>query len=427
MRRLWERSVSDDDFLEVRLGKGNLPLATEVVLPKTAVGSEINPQLESAQRIVGDLKTVKGIAVAVAVKKTCTIGIVGNRQVAVKAMQNCVVQLTTQHSYTELNLIIISSERDYEQWSWTRWLPHMWDSERQIHYLSSDKKQAAELLGHFEDVLKRRDTVANERFHGQIMLPYFVFLITDYTLVENREFLKLLSSMGIAGGASAFLLFDSISKLPKECDLIVDFNNTGGSLYSRANSAYKTAFALDSFNEYEKFARAMAPIRDRSAVRNTQLPSSVTFFQGFGIKDASEIQILQNWSSARPHKSLAAPIGTKENGKPFLFDIHEKAHGPHGLVAGTTGSGKSEVLQTWILSVCAYYSPQDVSFILITNGSFDRATPNQRIKDLVIRALRGEDYSRGALFFRTIRGAEGGWHESALTRLFDHGTHRFYA
>jgi len=69
---------------------------------------------------------------------------------------------------------------------------------------------------------------------------------------------------------------------------------------------------------------------------------------------------------------------------------------------------------------------QPRQFTPITNGAFDRATPDQRIKDAVHRALRGEDHSQGALFFRMIRGAEGSWHENALTALFDHGAHRFY-
>jgi hypothetical protein len=60
------------------------------------------------------------------------------------------------------------------------------------------------------------------------------------------------------------------------------------------------------------------------------------------------------------------------------------------------------------------------------NGMFDRASPDDRIKTAVEKALNGEDYSRGALFFRAVRGAEGGWHEQNLTRLFDHGGHRFY-
>ncbi|MDR2569301.1 MAG: FHA domain-containing protein [Oscillospiraceae bacterium] len=234
MRRLWERSVFDDDFLEVRLGKGNLPLATDIILPKTAVGININLQLESTQNFINDLKIVKDVAIIANVKKNRTIGVVGNRQTAVKAMQNCVVQLTTQHSYIELNLIIISSERDYEKWAWTRWLPHIWDSERHTRYLSSDKKQATELLGYFEDVLKKRkDNINDDGYQEQIILPYYIFIITDYKLTENREILNLVSGMNPSGGVSAFLLFDSINNLPKECDLIIDFNNIGGSLYSR--------------------------------------------------------------------------------------------------------------------------------------------------------------------------------------------------
>lgn len=65
-------------------------------------------------------------------------------------------------------------------------------------------------------------------------------------------------------------------------------------------------------------------------------------------------------------------------------------------------------------------------FSPITNGAFDRAVPCQRIKDAVHRALNGEDYSQGATFFRSVRGAEGSWHERALHRIFTHGNHHFY-
>ena len=65
-------------------------------------------------------------------------------------------------------------------------------------------------------------------------------------------------------------------------------------------------------------------------------------------------------------------------------------------------------------------------FTPITNGMFDKAMPDNRIRAAVKAAITGTDCSRGALFFRAIRGAEGSWHETALQRLFDHGAHRFY-
>ena len=55
----------------------------------------------------------------------------------------------------------------------------------------------------------------------------------------------------------------------------------------------------------------------------------------------------------------------RPSGEPFLLNLHERFHGPHGLVAGTTGSGKSEFLVAWVLSMCVEYSPEEAAFVLI--------------------------------------------------------------
>lgn len=364
MRRLWERSAEDEDFLEVRLGKGSVPLEADFLIPKIPVGEEVNPQLQKLMDALEAMRNVRDIAVTLPLKKAGTIGVVGNRQIGAKAVQNAVVQLVTNHSYADLKLAVIADERDYEEWAWTRWLPHTWDPDHRLRFVSSDKRQASELLGYFEDILKKRAyAAANSDDRETFLLPWFVFIITDFSVTEGREFLRL--AAGGSAGVSAFLLFDSFHKLPKECDWFVELNQSGGSVYSRTDSTNQTAFTLDLFEEYEKLARAMAPVRDRSAGAGTALLPSVTFFQGYGIEAASELRVQERWKAAKPYQSLAVPLGVKENGKTFSFDIHEKAHGPHGLVAGTTGSGKSEVLQTYILSMCVNFAPQDVSFVLI--------------------------------------------------------------
>lgn len=63
--------------------------------------------------------------------------------------------------------------------------------------------------------------------------------------------------------------------------------------------------------------------------------------------------------------SLQAEIGIDENKSKIYLDAHEKYHGPHGLIAGTTGSGKSEFIITYILSLAINYNPDDVTFVLI--------------------------------------------------------------
>lgn len=77
------------------------------------------------------------------------------------------------------------------------------------------------------------------------------------------------------------------------------------------------------------------------------------------------MDVLENWENACAYQSLAVPIGMASSDHVFNFDISEKAYGPHGLVAGTTGSGKSEMVQSWLLSMATQFSPQDVSFVLI--------------------------------------------------------------
>lgn len=366
MRRLWERSVNDPDFLDVRLGCGTLALDVELIFPKTSVGEMESPQLTQLRARLDSLALVKDIAITLPLKEARSIGVVGNRQVAVRAMQNAVVQLTTHHSYVDLNMVIVSGERDYEHWSWARWLPHCWLGEHQICCVSATKKEAAELLNEYEEVLKKRITAVNSDAHRtHLLLPCLVFIITEPDFVENREFLHLAMSAPFGAGLCMFLMFDSFHQLPRECDWFIELNNSGGNLYSRSCSEQKTFFSLDSFGGCEPFARAMAPIRDRAAAKNGKLPDSVTFFQGYGIQKAEELNIISNWKDSCSYQSLAVPIGTRMNGRPFLFDISEKAHGPHGLVAGTTGSGKSEILQTWILSMCVWFPPQDVSFVLI--------------------------------------------------------------
>lgn len=95
------------------------------------------------------------------------------------------------------------------------------------------------------------------------------------------------------------------------------------------------------------------------------MPSSLTFLELFGVGQIEQLNVLNRWKDNNPIKSLKAEIGVNENCDPFILDLHEKQHGPHGLVAGMTGSGKSEFIITYVLSMAVNYSPEEVAFVLI--------------------------------------------------------------
>lgn len=97
----------------------------------------------------------------------------------------------------------------------------------------------------------------------------------------------------------------------------------------------------------------------------SSIPESVTFMEMYGVETFEELKVLDRWASHAPYRGLAVPLGLRGKDDLVELNLHEKAHGPHGLVAGTTGSGKSEIIQSYILSLAVNFHPHDVAFLLI--------------------------------------------------------------
>ena len=181
----------------------------------------------------------------------------------------------------------------------------------------------------------------------------------------QHAFMKYLTANRRELGISVLYLFDRIDLLPEECHDILDCREAVGVLFERRHASRKQPFQPEQVPQarYEQFARSMAPLR-MEAKGAPALLRSVSFLQGYHVSRPSELALDKNWANAEPERSMAVPIGVRGDGTPFLFDIHEKRHGPHGLVAGTTGSGKSEMVQSWILSMAVRFPP-DVVLSLI--------------------------------------------------------------
>lgn len=96
-----------------------------------------------------------------------------------------------------------------------------------------------------------------------------------------------------------------------------------------------------------------------------KIPESITFFDMYGVKEPAEFHSEVRWLKNQSHKTLAVPLGVRAEDDIVYLNLHEKAHGPHGLVAGTTGSGKSEIIQSYILSLAVNFHPYEVGFLLI--------------------------------------------------------------
>ncbi|MBP2622162.1 type VII secretion protein EssC [Streptococcus panodentis] len=169
-------------------------------------------------------------------------------------------------------------------------------------------------------------------------------------------------------GCSLIFVQDVMSSLSENIKTVINIKDRNtGQLVMEEGILRETDFQLDHFPagyDREDIARTLAPLHHLQNLKSS-IPDTVTFMEMYGAETFADLQVLQKWQQNAPYKSLAVPIGLRGKEDLVYLNLHEKAHGPHGLIAGTTGSGKSETIQSYILSLAVNFHPHDVAFLLI--------------------------------------------------------------
>jgi len=366
--RLWERSYEDPDFLFPRLGTGDMPLAVEVNAPDQEVALDPDPLITRAQELADSFSPVKDVPILLPLRAAGVAGLAGPRGAVLDTARALLVQLAASHPPDEVKIAAIFPADEGEDWGWARWLPHTWTEDRSRRLLADSRESAHELFVHLYDLLNRRqfreDGAAGK---GAPLLPCYVVFLADPDLAEGEPALHLLLSDGPRLGAFPIFLGDDLESLPRGCSVIAQVEEGKGSLLFTEKGEGAIPFTLDAVGAEpaERFSRAMAPIQLKGASKASEIPAKVDLLDLWGTSDVRELEADLRWSYNHPYDSLAVPIGMKAGGNPLLFDLHEKAHGPHGLVAGATGSGKSELLQSIIGALAVHFHPHEVAFVIV--------------------------------------------------------------
>ncbi len=370
-RRIWERRSCDRDFLDVRIGMSYEELCVPIknYAENRGLIMEDDELEELCNSIAEENRLVDYIPKRLPLRATPTIGVFGNRDKVVHQVRNMIVSFTTHHTPYDIQLVGIFDNSERKRWGTLRWLPHIWDSNRQFRYLAFDKNRAHQLCDMLYDELKKRKS-AREDYSNKdsVPLPHYVVILGNMDLVKNEPVMELLGADDPSLGVSTFFLFDDIYNMPRDCGCFIDMTQAFPFIYDRYSANKRVAFSRDpavSAPELSAFVRKMASIELEDGKSANSLPCSITFLEGFGAKTVDDLRINERWERNHVSDSLSAQIGVLPTGKTYSLDIHYKAHGAHGLIAGTTGSGKSELLRTWILSMAVNYHPHEVNFVII--------------------------------------------------------------
>ena len=347
--RLWERRPQDPDWLVVRVGTADIPSAVTVKDP-------------SRMQHEGPLHwTAPDVPAAVPLAATGVVGIAGPPELRHAIARSILIQLATMHSPANLRMAVIASPDHREVWAWTPWLPHLRrrDAGLALASVATDQESASRRVNELLAELEHRKELEEQ----QAAPPDQIVVILDGAneLRRNGGVVTLLRQ-GPRYGIFLICLDDDQRQLPEECRALVVGTVDQVSLATTQRATLEGIQPdLVPVSWCERLARALAPIRDATADgAASSLPDSSRLLDILRLNNPTGDDIVQRWLSGG--RTTRAVVGEGIDGA-FSLDI--RTDGPHGLVAGTTGSGKSELLQTIIASLAVGNRPDEFTFVLV--------------------------------------------------------------
>lgn len=383
--RMWERKPDGKDlnFGVVRVGVGmTRPEVTWGEPQNMPTDIELEPVTGKALQEFGRYQSVVyNLPKMVSLLVEPWYALVGEREQVLGLMRAIICQLAFSHGPDHVQMIVVSS--DLDQWDWVKWLPHFGDSRRhdaagnaRMVY-TSVREFAAEQAELFAG--RGSFTPRHASSSAQTPTPHTV-IIAD---VDDPQWEYVISAEGVDGvtffdltGSSMWtdiperkLQFDKtgvIEALPRDRDtwMVIDDKAWFFALTDQVSIAEAEEFAQKLAQwrlaeAYEEIGQRVAHIGARDILSY------------YGIDDPGNIDFDSLWASRTDtmgRSRLRAPFGNRSDNGELLFldmkSLDEGGDGPHGVMSGTTGSGKSTLVRTVIESLMLSHPPEELQFVL---------------------------------------------------------------
>jgi S-DNA-T family DNA segregation ATPase FtsK/SpoIIIE len=391
---LWERRPGDADFATVRLGLGTVPALRPVRVSREAGPlAEADPDLaDAAARVTAETAALTAAPVMLPLARTGSVAVVGEPAGSRALVASWLAGLATFHAPSELRIMALAPLSAVRAWDWLKWLPHTRDPlagegfGRVNRAVTADRfafaAQAETLARRRLDRLHRQAESPSQPGNGAADLrPEHVVIVVDgYHPGGESGSVEALLPVAASAGITVVLLVAGPEDIPGTCGARVDWTAQGTIRLVESGPAgrVETGVVPDRLDAdtADRLARMLAPLTLRTGEAGADLADPVRLVELLGADDAAGLDIRGLWQQRTPGalrdgQSLAfltAAIGRAEDGAPLVLDLKEAALGgvgPHGLLVGATGSGKSELLRSLTTALAAGHDPEVLNLLLV--------------------------------------------------------------
>lgn len=365
--RIYEKTADNKDYLNFSLGKGSV--AASYTIDFKLEGDPKDDLERSALDLVSHYRQLDNMPISTTLRNQ-TVGLVGVYPILKNAVATTLLQIATFHSYRDVQFIALVPEQSYDSdWADWRWLPHFQMQELNLRGIIHNAQSRDMVLGSFYQLLNKRRQLVREagRDLPQFAVQY-VLVILDSSWLAGHGLNEFLAEDMNQYGVSVIWGKEDRAMLPETVTTMIEYtSNAAAELITEDQKLREINFKplqLPKNTTVGELTTRLANLKHVEVEKNA-IPKAVTFLDMYNVRRIEELNIVSRWDKADTSKSLAVPLGLRGKDDVVDLNLHERAHGPHGLVAGTTGSGKSETLQSYILSLAVNFAPEDVGFLPI--------------------------------------------------------------
>lgn len=366
---LFSRNVNHDDFLTVKLGSGKVKLDCHTDYKKPDFLSEKDKLLDSIDKLLLEYEYIDDAPYTISFKKNRCVAFISEMINYEKYMNAIILQLVTLQDYSELKLVVLTSETSGGL-NRIKELNHCWDDERSIRFFANNMHDAENLSSYLLKICNSRMKAENSNSTKNKYSTYYLIISDNINYYKNLKIVNSILDSENDIGFGLVIFGKKITDIPEGCQTFINYNEKEATTF-RAEMNEKTInkFVPNFIDHDVDFNLCMRLISNIPIMLNNEsrgiLPEKLGFLELYGVGNVEQLNSINRWKTAPIINTLAAPIGVDSSGNTLSLDLHEKKHGPHGLIAGMTGSGKSEFIVTYILSLAVNYSPDEVQFVLI--------------------------------------------------------------
>ena len=401
-KRLFEREYGDNDFLQIYLGKGTIESSNQVQYPVQEFIDLEDPLATIPKDIAEEYKFINDAPITSDFYHSCGIGVVGSPEMIKQVIKNMTIDIGVRHFFNDVKLVYILNSSLGEELSWIRWLRNVENAKLGIRNIAVDEESKNIILEDLYSILSERETLSEQTKDISFTEQFVVFVTGASTIASHpvSKYFKNCSNYGFT-----FVFLEEYEEfIPQGCSEIIRLSGEKQGLTIKTeNGDNITEFAFPYVPDEtaSELANKLGAITVDEVSLEGELTKNITMFEMLGILSVEDISLPERWAASEVYKSLAAPLGVKSKNQTVYLDISDKAgaHGPHGLVAGTTGSGKSEVLQTYILSMSTLFHPYEVGFVIIDFKGGGMANQFKDLPHLIgtITNIDGREINRSLL------------------------------